>query len=244
MIQVSDCHVSADPDADYRGQSASRNLARLLPAVRARASDLLLLTGDVSEDGSEASYQRVAAALEATGLAVHALPGNHDDPETMRRHFPLGPWTGPHVVDVGRWRIILLDSTRAGDVSGFFSRRELEDFERAARAGQAEHLLVGLHHQPLLSGSPWIDRYALRHRDEFLDRLDAERRLRCVVWGHIHQDFRTRRGGVAMLGAPSSAVNSLPRRERFTTDPRGPACRWLELVPDGEVRKGILFAEK
>ena len=97
------------------------------------------------------------------------------------------------------------------------------------------------YHQPLATGSAWIDRYALQQGDEFLRSLDSLNGLRCVVWGHIHHDFRAERDGVAMLGAPSTAVNSLPGMEQFTPDPKGPACRWLELAPDGAVHTGIRF---
>ena len=41
IIQVSDCHVSAKRDADYRGSSADRGLAGLLPVMRKWQPDLV-----------------------------------------------------------------------------------------------------------------------------------------------------------------------------------------------------------
>ena len=63
-----------------------------------------------------------------------------------------------------------------------------------------------------------------------------------VVWGHIHQVHDTEMDGIAMLGGPSSAINSLPGAEKFTADSLGPACRWLELGEDGTIRNGIITA--
>jgi Icc protein len=242
LIQVSDCHVSADRETDYRGQNADRNLQRLLPVMRAWDPDRLLLTGDVSEDASPAAYARVAAMLGTIGTPVLALPGNHDEPGEMRGHFPLGPWQGIRMELLGRWALVLLDSTGKGQVSGTLSQQTLERLDHCLRGCAAEHLLIALHHQPVSVGSPWIDRYGLEEPDRFLKICDLDRRIRCIVWGHVHQDFRAERNGVLLLGAPSASVNSLPGREQFTPDLSGPACRWLELAPDGAVETGVLFA--
>jgi len=43
-----------------------------------------------------------------------------------------------------------------------------------------------------------------------------------------------------MLGSPSSAINSLPGAQKFTEDPAGPACRWLELKLDGTLLSDIV----
>ena len=110
VLQLSDCHVSAGADADYRGQSADRNLASLLPEIRRWQPDFILLTGDVSEDGSAAAYGRVFAKLNSTGAPVLALPGNHDEPAVMRRYFPQGPWDAPLVRDAKGWKLVLLNS--------------------------------------------------------------------------------------------------------------------------------------
>ena len=228
----------------YRGQNADGNLQRLLPVMRAWGPDNLLLTGDVTEDASPAAYARVAVMLGTIGAPILALPGNHDEPEVMRSHFPLGPWQGVHTKRLGRWLLVLLDSTEKGRVSGTLSQQSLEQLDQCLRRSEAEHLLVALHHQPVSVGSPWIDRYALEEPDRFLEICGLDRRMRCIVWGHVHQDFRAESNGVLLLGAPSASVNSLPGKEQFTPDLPGPACRWLELAPDGAVDTGVLYADQ
>lgn len=240
LVQVSDCHVSAEPDADYRGLNALHGLSGLLPAVRDFHPDLLLLTGDVSEDGSPASYARVAAMLAPFGLPLLALPGNHDVPDVMMRYFPRGPWSGPHFVDSGAWLIVLLDSTEPGAIDGAFTRAGLEWLVHGLRRSPARQVLLALHHQPVPVASPWIDKYALRDPGPFLDVLERDGRVRCVTWGHVHQDFRAQRGEMILLGSPSSVANGLPGGEKFMLDPAGPACRWFELGEDGGVETGLL----
>ena len=242
IIQVSDCHVPQDPATPYRGQNADRNLSSLLPVIRRWQPDLLLLTGDVSEDASAAAYGRVAAQLSTAGAPVLALPGNHDDPALMRRYFPQGPWEGPHVCAARNWRVVLLDSTEPGEVSGRFSAACLERLERDLRANASRFVLLALHHQPLAVGSLWIDRYALERAEAFWSVVDRYPQVRGVAWGHVHQDFDTQRGELRLLGAPSSVANSLPEREAFTLDLAGPACRWLELGAEGAIETGLLRA--
>jgi Icc protein len=243
IIQISDCHVSADPNDLYRGQSAERNLQKIIQKVRQWDPDLLLLTGDVSEDGSVESYERTSAVLAMAEVPLLALPGNHDDTGVMSRFFHQGPWDGPFVVDTGNWRLVLLDSTEAELISGRFSDHYLEEIGACLHGGTPMHTLVALHHQPVPVGAPWIDRYMLENPAHFFGVIDRSRRIRCITWGHVHHNFQLMRKGAAMLGTPSTVANSIPGTQRFTLDPAGPACRWLELSAAGEVDTGLLFPD-
>ena len=53
--------------------------------------DLLLATGDLSEDGSRTSYLALRNYLKPLGIPVLALPGNHDDPGLLAEVFPGSP---------------------------------------------------------------------------------------------------------------------------------------------------------
>jgi Icc protein len=242
IIQLTDCHLSANRGSAYRGLDADRSLAGIVKGIRAWQPDLVLLTGDVSEDGSAASYGRMSAALNSAGSPVVALPGNHDDPDMMSRYFFAGPWQGPYFMRARGWQLVLLDSTEPGEVAGRLDHDQLARLKEGLSRSDSDHLLFALHHQPVPVGSPWIDRYPLKNPDWLFALADREPRLRCIVWGHVHQEFRQERNGVALLGSPSSVANSLPGREKFTLDTSGPACRWLELAPDGRFETGLLRA--
>jgi len=242
IIQLSDCHVSADPDALYRGQSADANFQKVLHLAGQWNPALVLLSGDVSEDGSRESYERISGLLARTGVPVLALPGNHDDAEVMSRYFPLGAWDGPHVMEIENWQLVLLDSTEPGRISGSFSATYLEQIRASLHDNGGRHTLVALHHQPVEVGAPWIDRYMLESQARFFEVIDQSPQVRCIIWGHVHHDFQVQRKGVTLLGAPSTVANSIPGAEHFTLDPAGPACRWLELSARGEVNTGLLYS--
>lgn len=241
IVQLSDCHLPANPDQPYRGENADENLRRVWQTAGRWRPDVVLLTGDLSEDGSAASYARLKSVLD-TRAPVLALPGNHDDSATMRRYFPHGPWDGPSSHEAGDWCLILLNSSRPGRIDGVFDQADAEALHGALEQTQKAHVLLALHHQPIPVEAPWIDRYPLREPDIFLSVVDSEPRVRCVVWGHIHHHFAAERDGVLMLGSPSTAANSLARAARFTPDPAGPACRRLALGSDGAVAYGQLYS--
>lgn len=243
IIQLSDCHLSRDPSTRYRGVDAQGNLERVLEKAMAWAPDLLLATGDLSEDASDASYDRLAAMLAETGVAVMALPGNHDDPAEVRRRFPASPVAGAWVHEDVDWHIVLLDSTYRGGIDGRLAGSVLSALEMAL-AESSRPVLLALHHQPLPVGSPWIDRYALQEPGKLASVLERHPQVRLVTWGHVHQAWAGQFAGVAALACPSTASNSLPGQARFSEDPAGPACRWFELEPGGDWETGILFADR
>ena len=240
VVQLSDCHVPASADTPYRGADPRATLEALVPVIRDWGPDLVLATGDLSEDGSEASYRWLAGALERLGVPVLTTPGNHDDGALMHRHFSRVALLEPLVAD-GDWRLVVLNSAVTGEVPGRIDEGQLEALDRLL-AETGRPVLVALHHQPAPVGSPWIDRYPLLNPEPLLERLTRASDARLVVWGHVHQDVRLAWDGLIGLGAPSTVSNSLPGEERFTVDPAGPAARWLELEASGEFRTGLLRA--
>ncbi|MDT8437691.1 MAG: metallophosphoesterase [Wenzhouxiangellaceae bacterium] len=229
LVQVSDCHLAADPAADYRGQNADANLARLSPAIEAFAPDVLVLTGDLSEDASIASYQRIVAWAGAFRQRVLWLPGNHDDRAVMAPLFDRAGFEAGPVIELGRWQLALLDSARVNDPAGTLDDRRLVPLE-ALDLDRPTGVFV--HHQPVAVGAAWIDKVMLRAPERFEQRVQRLPGLRFVAFGHVHQRFRQLRDGVEFLACPSSVVNSKPATERFTAGESAPLARWFVLGPD------------
>jgi len=240
IAQVTDCHLPADPEGSYRGINPRLNLEALLETVRARRPDLLLLTGDLSEDGSRASYRALRSIFQSFEAPVLALPGNHDDAALLEETFPGSPVDAIRVSEHGAWQIVRLNSCLPGAPEGQVSDRAIAELEQhlAGNAGRAQ--LIALHHQPVAVGNPWIDRYPLMNPQPLLQLIDGYSNVKAVVWGHIHQEFSTERNGTVMLGGPSSAINTLPGMQKFTPDRMGPACRWLKLNADHTLSTAIV----
>lgn len=240
IAQITDCHLPADTQQTYRGINPHRNLKTLLKKVKAIQPDLLLATGDLSEDGSRVSYKVLQTLFKPLDIPVLALPGNHDDAGLLAETFPGSPVDTIAVSKHGPWRIIRLNSCLPGKPEGRLSEKLLSELEGFLQRHEKHPLLISLHHQPIVIGSPWIDKYRLMDSDALLQMVDHYPNIKAVTWGHIHQAFETDRNGTAMLGGPSSAINAVNGAQRFTPDTAGPACRWLELKPDETLSSGIV----
>ena len=250
IVQLSDCHVTGEPGQTYRGSDPRASLEAIIGVILTWNPDIVLATGDLSEDASEASYAFLADQFGRLPMPILGTPGNHDTDQGVRRCLsrsaddtllPYRQTTGSDR-SPGRspWELLLLGSAKPGEIGGRFEDQQLDEFERALQDGHGP-ALVALHHQPWPVGSPWIDRYALTAPERFRELVRDHPRVRLVLWGHVHQAVRLDLGeGQVGLGAPSTVSNSLPAMQRFTVDPAGPACRWLELSPNGEFRTGLL----
>jgi Icc protein len=241
VLQITDTHLYADPGRALLGVNTLESLRQVLDLVRREAGqfDLVLATGDLVHDASAAGYARFISEISGLGAPVYCLPGNHDERVAMAEHLRGDHIQPERVVDSGNWRIVLLDSTIPEQDGGRLSSAELERLDRALR-DDPRPTLVCLHHQPVPVGSAWIDTMALANAADFFGVIDAHTQVRGVLWGHVHQDFETRRGAVRLLASPSTCVQFLPGAEHFQVDPQPPGCRLLTLTRDGEIQSEVL----
>ena len=242
LVQISDCHLSRQANALYRGGSADSGLKALLPAIAAWNPHIVMATGDLSEDASRDSYDRLKEYLQTLCVPVCVLPGNHDEDDVMQSRFALGPWGKPLILPVQDWRLVLLKSSVSGRIDGSVSEVDLSILEQGLNAEPEKKFLLALHHQPVKIGSLWIDRHRLQNPKPLMSLIRGHKQVKGVVWGHVHQVFETEFAHARGMSCPSTAANSLAGTDRFEKDGAGPACRWLILHPDGAFETGLLFA--
>jgi 3',5'-cyclic-AMP phosphodiesterase len=238
LVQLSDCHVSADPDTPYRDCPPLDNLKRLAPIVANLAPDAIVLSGDVSEDGSKASYEMVADLVGEWGRPIAWLPGNHDERPVMEEVLDRPGFVAGPLCHFGGWQVVLLDSAWHDRPEGELDEERLAPLDELDGEQPA---LVFVHHQPIAIGSPWIDKYPLIDNHLLWNRLDSNV-VRAVAFGHVHQAFAGEHRGISCLAAPSTVANSYRETPKFTLDDSGPGLRWFRLWPDGKWQSGVEFA--
>jgi 3',5'-cyclic-AMP phosphodiesterase len=243
LLQLSDPHLFADPDGELRGVNTLTSLRRVLNEAASRKLNLdaVVCSGDIVND-QPAGYAHFARELAAFGKPVYCIPGNHDDPALMRRALARPPFQVGGQVDLGSWRIILLDSCVPGQAGGHLDQAELQRLE-AALAGSDRFAMVCVHHHPVSMSSRWLDAVGIDNAAALFEVLDAHAQVRLLSWGHVHQCFDARRRGVRLLATPSTGAQFLPLSERFAVDGRPPAYRRLTLRADGTVDTEVLWVE-
>ncbi|MGI9595684.1 MAG: metallophosphoesterase, partial [Acidimicrobiales bacterium] len=158
LAQLTDTHI-VDPDGE--NELLVDNNERLAKAVDRLAAetvqpDLILATGDMTENGSAAEMDILLGSLAPLQAPILALPGNHDVRDTFRTAFDM-PWatTDSHLswtVDVGELHIIGLDTLLPGSHGGLFDEERQRWLTDALDESGDRTTVIAMHHPPFLSG--------------------------------------------------------------------------------------------
>lgn len=237
LAQLTDCHILANAQDCLKGMNTRASFEAVCDSLMNHHADidLLLATGDLSQDASPASYRYLAQRFDALRRPLFWLPGNHDDTEAMGTQL-RGEWIFAHKqLLAGNWLIVLLDSTVAGETGGRLADTQLEFLEACLQANANRHALVCLHHQPLAAGSEWLDRLGLAKSERFGEILRSHANVRAVLWGHVHQQTHQRIDGIEWISTPSTCVQFKPGSKTFALDDLAPGYRLIELHADGSM---------
>lgn len=235
IAQVTDIHLFAESEQCLLGVPTTQSFGALLAQLRSLdpQPDLLLLTGDLSQDGTRESYDRLQTLLAPLNIPVYWLPGNHDRAETMERALTHPLFLPDKSFQLGNWQFILLDSQDSGYVHGRLSLESLNWLDRELQANPTVPTLVALHHPPFTVDSTWLDTSTLQNSSALFEVLDRYSQVKLVVFGHIHQEFQHQRNGVTYLGTPSTCIQFEPKSTSFALGQQTPGFRLIELEPNG-----------
>jgi len=240
VVQLSDSHLFKSPEGKLLGLNTEHSLSMVMDLIAAeqRHIDLVLATGDLSQDGSSESYNRFHQHMEAFACPVYWLPGNHDLTDMMANH-QVAKRMSPCVIPLNGWHIIMLDSTIRGKVPGNFADSELVFLQQALQQSAGNNVLIALHHQPVPVGSEWLDQQIVGNAAEFFRIVDQFHNVRNIIWGHVHQAYEGERKGVKLMSVPSTCVQFRPKSFDFAVDRENPGYRWLDLHADGRIETGV-----
>ncbi len=240
LVQLSDSHLFAEADGTLLGMNTRDSLEKVVDVVLAEQSDIdfILASGDISQDGSVESYEAFRDQSARIAAPVRWFPGNHDELPQMEQVAQQGDLLRP-IIDVGQWRVTLLDSAVPGSVPGFLEQSQLDLLERSLSEAPDRHHLVSLHHHPVSIGCEWMEPIGLRNAEAFFAVLDRFPQVRAVLWGHVHQEFEQMRNGVRLLASPSTCIQFAPGSVDFKLDTAAPGYRWLRLHADGRLETGV-----
>ncbi|MGM0536935.1 MAG: phosphodiesterase [Pseudomonadota bacterium] len=232
LVQITDFHLKADPAASARSGLPLPQLEAVVDAVNRERPARVLVTGDISQDESAASYRLAEEVLARLDAPWFWLPGNHDRPALMAERRALY-----HELDMGRWRVLLLDTHVSGQPHGALGESGLDALAERLSADDRPTLLV-MHHPPLPVGSAWLDAIGLVDGEAFWRVVAPHRHVRGVFFGHVHQAFQgvhdLADGEVPVYGCPSTVDQFLPGSVHFALDEAAwPGYRLIELGDSG-----------
>jgi Icc protein len=241
IAQVTDSHLFANPSKELLGLPTAKSFQAVLERLHTHSPkpDILLLTGDLSQDGKAESYQYVQDKLEPLGISTYWLPGNHDQPLVMEQVLNQGLISAQKSFQAGGWQFLLLNSAASECVHGHLSSESLEWLDFQLKLTSERPTLIGLHHPPFLVNSDWLDSSSLQNSEELFEVIDQYAQVRLVVFGHIHQELERSRRGVHYLGCPSTCIQFMPESQKFSLDKTEPGFRLMHLYPDGTFKTKV-----
>jgi 3',5'-cyclic-AMP phosphodiesterase len=242
VIQFTDCHLGPVESETLLGLNTDQSLEDVLQLIQQKEPriDQLLCTGDVASEGHAEGYNRFHKLVRRYFKQPLAwLPGNHDSAEIMSSSAKaLG--IEPRSVSVGNWLIVMLDSSVAGHVYGNLEASELDYLSYLLRHNHDNKpVMVCLHHQPVAVGTEWLDQYTVKNATRLFELIDQFPQVKIVSWGHVHQEFVSKRKNVDLFATPSTCVQFKPHCKKFTVDTLMPGYRWFQLNHDGSLLTGV-----
>jgi 3',5'-cyclic-AMP phosphodiesterase len=242
VVQISDLHLFKDERQNLLGWNtwgSFKQIVQQLDAYRPRP-DLILLTGDLSQDETAASYQKIVECLIPLEIPTYWLPGNHDHVLTMQQVLDRPPVYADKSLNQGGWQYLLLNTNVPGQVYGALSLDGLAWLERELSIISLEQpTLISMHHPPFWVGSPWLDQSGLNNTTAFFEIIDQYPQVQLVLVGHVHQEFQCVRNDVTYLSTPSTCIQFMPKSPEFALDTNGPGFRLLWLHPDGTFETAV-----
>ncbi len=214
FVHISDTHLPGERSPLYgSGADADANLSLMLTRLVASGlrPDALLLTGDLTDRGDAAAYERLRAlvepAAEALGCEVVWVAGNHDDRAAMRSQLSV-PGSGDDPVAEVRWfggmRVIVLDSTVPGAHWGEVSAEQLSWLAAELAVPAPEGSLLLTHHPPLPTVLDLAVTVELRDQAALAEVLRGSD-VRGILSGHVHHPSFGTFVGIPVAVASSSA---------------------------------------
>jgi 3',5'-cyclic-AMP phosphodiesterase len=211
LAQVTDMHIKAGGKLSYRVVDTEAALARCVAHLMKlpQLPDAVIFTGDLTDFGRPEEYDNLARLIEPLTMPVFLMPGNHDDPGTMRAKFPSHAYMRQsagkldYVIEDFPVRIVALDSTIPRESGGELTAAQLEWLDRSLASAPARPTIVALHHPPFWTGIGHMDKMPLANPAALEPVIAKHPQVERVISGHLHRNIVKRFGGTVATTSPS-----------------------------------------
>ncbi len=212
IIQITDFHLYKDPKERLCGLvNTNDTLLDVLEMVKVENPDLVIATGDLSDDGSKESYQRLQGYLGELDCDVYTIYGNHDNPANFDLYLIGGNVKKSRIFCSDFVTLVFVNSFKERSHSGYVADDELLQLEDSLK--KYDNCVVVVHHHfvPLKNIEPRIenimDLYILENGQKLLDVLARYKsKIKFCVTGHVHNFYQLETNGIKIYCCPSTCA--------------------------------------
>jgi len=261
LAQITDSHLFSSPTGLHHGHNVLENLRKVLFSLCENSEiDLIVFTGDLTQDHTEQSYQNFVDCVHECGITVpiYYLAGNHDEPELLDKYFTGSPFLADKEISFPHWQVQLVDS-KSTTPAGYVSQKALVQLK--TDIDQTKHQLLMMHHHPIDVGY-FIDKHGLQNKADFWHVINEYNNIKAVACGHVHGAMQfspsateqleepadktsiTKSTKVAktvtLYTCPATSIQFDPNVDGVAALAKGPGYRVFYLHTDGQLTSSIV----
>lgn len=167
--------------------------------IEASRVDAVVIKGDIADRGRVDQFEAAAGAFARFSRPHHAFLGNHDyygrhAGEEVDGYALLGQPPAPRTLELGGWRLVLLETAEPGEHHGVLCDDRLgwleDSLEEVREAGQPALLLMHHHPVPPEHADRYPNTIGIRpeHSLRLFDLIGRHPQVRGVLIGHTHRN--------------------------------------------------------
>lgn len=212
LALLSDTHIPADRNNEYRGFKPWENLNRIAPEVASSNPEGVIICGDAARlEGLKPDYAALKTLLEpvAAKTPVYIALGNHDDRANFNSVFNQASPLKQNVPDKhvlllehDAVNIVVLDSLLfVNKVPGLLGRAQRSWLADFLTKNPAKPVVLFVHHTLEDNDGDLLDTPRL------FELLRAHKQVKAIFYGHSHVWERKQRDGIHLVNLPAVGYN-------------------------------------
>lgn len=209
---LSDTHIPADPENNYRGFYPYKNLQEIVPKIAQDLPEGIVVTGDFARlAGLPGDYKNARTLLSPIlgKIPVCIGLGNHDHRQNFMAAFAdVCPGRqsvkGKHVavIDTGPVRLLVLDSLLYVDkVAGLLGKAQRNWLSQYLQTHTDKPVILCFHHTLGDGDGDLLDVPRL------FDIVKPAPMVKAIVFGHSHVYKYTEMDGIHLINLPATGYN-------------------------------------
>lgn len=200
IIHMSDLHLTKegciwDTDTNLHLEYAIEKIKKI-PNI-----DAIVISGDLSNDGSIETYNRLDGIMASIGVVTYCCPGNHDNLYVFFNQFTPTFLKRDKYAVIGNWNFFFLNTVVEGMSRGFTNEKDINILKTEIN-NSSKNVGIVLHHPPI-EQLGWLNRKLLEDRDKFNEIIKKSDKVRMVLYGHTHYHMDREIGGILYSSAGS-----------------------------------------
>lgn len=210
IIHLSDLHIPENGQ-DIWGINPVNRLNAMASKIKCLKNiDAIIISGDISNDGSLWSYRYVDSIFADINIPTYCCPGNHDNLKLFYAGYKPKFYSTQELQKINDWTFILLNSAVEGMSRGMIDLENLKYLLSQATG----NIAIVLHHPPI-EQEGWLNRKLLENRDEFNDIVFENHNVKLVLYGHTHYHTSQLFNNIIYSSAPSIGFAFNPTLPKF-----------------------------